>query len=271
MPETATVYLGDAILRYRTAVQTKDPAASQQMLQRFIRWYGKEKSLSSMTPWEVETFGQNSGADSPSKLAPIKDFLSYAHKQGITSVNLAVHLKAKRSPVRRQQVKRSNTPTVQLSQEGHKRAKEDLESLKEQRLTVAEEIKRAMADKDFRENAPLDAARDQQAHLEARIRELEQTLRSAEIITENGRTRSDKGRCRIGSQVVVRDLGDNVEFTYILVDPTEVNLAQGKISVESPVGKAFLNKAPGDVVDVHVPAGAFKYRIEGVDGVPAHR
>jgi transcription elongation factor GreA len=269
MPESATVYLGDAVFRYLTEIKTKDPAASQQMLQRFIRWYGKEKSLSTMTPWEVETFGQNSGADSPSKLAPIKDFLSHAHKQGITSVNLAVHLKAKRSPVRRQQVKRASTPTAQLSQEGHRRAKEDLESLKDQRLTVAEEIKRAMAHKDFRENAPLEAARDQQAHLEARIRELEQTLRYADIITENGEARSDKGRCRIGSQVVVRDLEDNEESTYVLVDPTEVNLAQGKISVESPVGKAFLNKAPGDVVEVNVPAGALKYKIEGVDGVPS--
>jgi transcription elongation factor GreA len=220
----------------------------------------------------VEAFGQSSGVDSMAKLQPVKAFLKYAYDSGMTpGGNLATHLKVKRAPTRPKQaasaILRNSGPTARLSAEGHQKAIEELETLKSQRVTVAEEIKRAMADKDFRENAPLDAARDQQAHLEARIRELEQVLRSAEIISDG--MQSDSGRSRIGSNVVVWDMEAEERITYTLVDPKEVDLSKGRISVESPVGKAFLNKRPGDIAEVMAPAGARRYKVEGVDGLMA--
>ncbi len=273
MPDPGRVGLGDAVTQFLTLHPPKDAASSQPVLQRFIRWCGRDKPVGTIKAWEIENFGQNSGADSLSKLAAVKAFLAYAFKEGMTldqqgnPVNLGTHLKVKRAPVRHRQAKRAAMgPTARLSAESFEKSKNELEQLKSQRVAIADEIKLAMADKDFRENAPLDASRDKQAHLEARIRELEQALQAVEILEENETTPSEKGRCRIGSKITVKDMTRQETFTYILVDPNEVDLANNKISVDSPVGRAFLNKKAGEVVEVKVPAGSHKYKIEGVDG-----
>ena len=162
MPDPGRWCLGDAVTQFLTVSPQKDSAASQQVLQRFVRWCGRDRPISGLKAWEIENFGQNSGADSLLKLAAIKAFLAYAHKEGMTTVNLGAHLKVKRAPVRHRQAKRAAAhPAARLSSEGLDRAQHELDQLKGQRVTVAEEIKRAMADKDFRKNAPLDAAQDQ--------------------------------------------------------------------------------------------------------------
>ena len=266
MQDVESFCVGDAVTQFFVTSAPKDPGAAQQVLQKFVRWYGRERLLREITPWEVESFGQNSGADSIAKLQPVKAFLAYAHKEGMTELNLGSHLKVKRSPARARQVKRAATiQAARLSPEGFDRVKRELENLTGQRQDVAQEIKRAMADKDFRENAPLDAARDQQAHLEARIRELESTLRYAEIVDGSGQGRIRGKRSRLGSRLVVRELEDDEEVTYTLVDPNEVDLAAGKISVNSPTGQAFMNRSAGDNVEVQAPVGAIHYRIEQVE------
>jgi len=266
MQDLESLCVGDAVTRFLTINIPKDPVTAQQFLQKFIRWFGRERLLKEISPWEVESFGHNSGADSLAKLQPVKAFLAYAHKEGMTPINLGTHLKVKRSPARTRQVKRAATvQAARLSPEGHERVKRELENLTGQRQEVAEEIKRAMADKDFRENAPLDAARDQQAHLEARIRELESTLRYAEIVDGSEKIRSGTKRSRLGSKVVVRDLEADEEITYTLVDRNEVDVAVGKISVDSPAGQAFMNRSAGDKVQVKAPAGSIQYRVERVE------
>lgn len=268
MPEAGPISptLGDAVTRFISAHPPKDGGASQ--LQRFVRWYGKEKPLGTIRAWEIESFGQNSGADSLAKLQPVKAFLAFAHKQEWTQANLATHLKVKRTPARQRAAKRAAAPpapSAKLSREGYDKANLDLETLRGQRVVVAQEIQRAMADKDFRENAPLDAARDQQAHLEARIRELEGTLRFAEIVDAGEESPHHNRRSRLGSKVLVYDVEAKESVAYTLVDPNEVNLHMGKISVESPVGRAFLNRTAGEAVEVVAPAGLHRYKIERVE------
>ena len=119
-----------------------------------------------------------------------------------------------------------------------------------------------MADKDFRENAPLDAARDQQAHLEARIRVIEDQLRHAVIIDPE----TKRGRANVGSTVKVLNLSQDREQTFQLVSPSEVDPADGKISVESPVGSAVIDHVPGDEVEVQAPAGSVRLRVLEVEG-----
>ena len=119
-----------------------------------------------------------------------------------------------------------------------------------------------MADKDFRENAPLDAARDEQAHLEARIREIEDQLRRAVIIDEE----SKGGLADVGSTVTIRNLESESEQTFQLVSPAEVDAASGKISTESPFGAAVINRGPGDEVTVETPAGLIRVRVLAVEG-----
>jgi transcription elongation factor GreA len=115
--------------------------------------------------------------------------------------------------------------------------------------------------KDFRENAPLDAAREKQALNEARIKEIESILKHAQIVESNG---GGEG-INIGSTIVVRNLKTEREQTFTIVHPREVNPTAGKISVESPVGKAVLGRGEGDEVEVQAPAGTMRLKIESVD------
>ena len=152
-----------------------------------------------------------------------------------------------------------------MTKEGHAKALAELDDLRAQRMVIADDVKRAMADKDYRENAPLDAARDKQAHVEARIRELEHTLNNAEVLAENGKTARASGKAEIGSRLAVTDLAFEEALVYVLVDPSEVDPRQGRISVESPAGKAFLGKSAGQTVVVKAPAGNLRYRIDEID------
>jgi transcription elongation factor GreA len=140
----------------------------------------------------------------------------------------------------------------------------ELGDLKNQRSQVIEEMQKAAADKDFRENAPLAAAREQKSHLDGRIKELESTLNQAKIMEEGRHT----SRAKLGDTVVLCDLSSGKESSYTLVDPREANPATGKLSVASPLGKAILNKEKGQTVEVVAPAGTFRRRIENILALP---
>lgn len=267
MPSPKPASVGETASAFLSGNST-NTAVYQQELHRFVRWCGRDRPIGELTPRDVEAYAERSGADSIKKLEPVKAFFIYAQKEGLTASNLGAHLRVRRGvsrPGRRGRA-RADVP-VRLTKAGYERVQGELEGLKGQRVEVAGDLQRAMADKDFRENAPLDAAREEQGHLEARIRELEQTLRRSEIVTEEDGERAAEPlkRSRLGSRVVARDLEDDQELAYVLVDPREVDLVQGKISIESPVGKAFLNRSPGEVVEVKAPVGAIRYRIERVE------
>ena len=117
----------------------------------------------------------------------------------------------------------------------------------------------AAADKDFRENAPLDAAREEQGKIEARIRDLEEEIRRAEVI--EGAGGSGVG---VGAAVTLRDLESGKDVTYTIVDTMEADPASFKISVSSPVGAAIAGKAEGVQVSVQTPKGARRYLINKV-------
>jgi transcription elongation factor GreA len=133
------------------------------------------------------------------------------------------------------------------------------QSLMDQRLSVREDIRRAMLDKDFRENAPLDVAKDEQGQIEARIRDIEEMLKRAVIAGS-----SHTGRVRVGCVVTVTNLATGRETQYSIVGPTEANAADGKISSASPVGRALIGCGKGDQVEIDVPAGPMKLRVESV-------
>lgn len=142
--------------------------------------------------------------------------------------------------------------------------KKELAALKSKRPQIIDEIRRAAADKDFRENAPLAAAREDLSHLEGRIKELEETLKSAVLIGDQPKVTPKAG---IGSSIVLRDLVSAEELNYTIVSPREVNPAKGKISNASPIGKAIIGRAQGDTVEIKVPAGRLRYEIRQVGPV----
>jgi transcription elongation factor GreA len=137
----------------------------------------------------------------------------------------------------------------------------ELESQKPERQSIAQEIRLAAADKDFRENAPLEAAKERQGHVEGKIRELETTLNAAAVVVEKGQ---EVHRARMHSTVVLSDLVSGEELTYTLVGPRDIAPLEGKISILSPVGKAVMDHQEGETVKVAAPSGTLSYRIKKI-------
>lgn len=149
-----------------------------------------------------------------------------------------------------------------VTKEGLKKLQDELNELKTvKRKEVAERLKEAISYGDLSENSEYQEAKNEQAFIEGRILELEQMIKNAKIISDKKATTKVK-EIQIGTTVTVRnktDGDDPVEYT--IVGSTEANPLEKKISNESPVGRAVLGKKKGDVVDVHTPAGPYKYEI----------
>jgi transcription elongation factor GreA len=136
---------------------------------------------------------------------------------------------------------------------------EELEYLKTtRRRELSKEIGAAREKGDISENAEYDAAKDAQGLLEKRIAELEDRLSRATVM-ENMEIAADKAY--IGATIKVKDIDSKDEMNYTLVAQEEANFSEGKISVESPIGKALLGHKNGDTVEIQVPAGTLKYKI----------
>jgi len=146
-----------------------------------------------------------------------------------------------------------------LTYEGLKKLEDELEDLKvNRRKEVADKIKEAREQGDLSENAEYDAAKDEQREIEARIEELEKILKNAEVVVEED---VDVDVINIGCKVKVLDVEFDEELEFRIVGSTEASSLQGKISNESPVGKALLRHKVGDVVEVETQAGVIEYKI----------
>ena len=146
-----------------------------------------------------------------------------------------------------------------LTYEGLREYEEELHDLKVvKRREVAEKIKEAREQGDLSENAEYDAAKDEQRDIEARIEELEKILKNAEVVDED---EVDLEVINIGCRVKILDVEYNDELEYKIVGSTEANSLKGKISNESPVGKALIGKKVGEVITVETQAGAFQYKV----------
>jgi transcription elongation factor GreA len=261
----ATPALTEAASRYLATLPPQQRQESQPEVYRFVHWYGAERRTHELRGHDVSAYAEALGAtavDSSQRLEILRGFFAFVRKQGFTPTNLATHLRLRKTAAPAVGGGRA-IREVHLTSDGHAALLAELENLRSQRPRVAEELRRAMADKDFRENAPLDAAREYQAHLEGRIREIEATLRHAVIVGEG--SPQSNARIGVGSTVLLRNLKSGTEVRYILVSPSEVNPAEGKISIVSPVGKALMERSAGEEVDVKAPAGTLRFRIESVE------
>ena len=146
-----------------------------------------------------------------------------------------------------------------LTYEGLKKYEDELHELKvHKRQEIAQKIKEAREQGDLSENAEYDAAKDEQRDVEARIEELEKLLKNAEVVDED---EVDLDTINIGCRVKILDVEFNEELEYKIVGSTEANSLKGKISNESPVGKALIGKRVGDNVVVETQMGAISYKV----------
>ena len=138
-----------------------------------------------------------------------------------------------------------------LTYEGLKALEDELHELKvNRRREVAQKIKEAREQGDLSENAEYDAAKEEQRDIELRIEEIDKILKNAEVVVIN-----------VGCTVTIKDLEFNEEMEYKIVGSTEADSLKGKISNESPVGKALIGAQKGETVEVETPAGIIKYEI----------
>jgi transcription elongation factor GreA len=148
-------------------------------------------------------------------------------------------------------------PSSYLTQEGYDRLQKELEYLRtDKRAEVADRLRNAMEDGELIENAELEAAKNEQSFVEGRIKELEILLANAKLIDEN----ASVDNIQVGSKVKVKEEGLDPE-EYVIVGHAEADPRLGRISNESPLGKALLNHKAGDKVKVEAPGGAFEIEV----------
>ena len=146
-----------------------------------------------------------------------------------------------------------------LTYQGLQKLESELQDLKVvKRKEIAQKIKEAREQGDLSENAEYDAAKDEQRDIEARIEEIEKILRHAEVVVEE---EVDLDKISVCCQVRILDCEFDEELEYKIVGSTEANSLKGKISNESPVGKALLGAKVGDIVNVDTQAGVLQYKV----------
>ncbi len=146
-----------------------------------------------------------------------------------------------------------------MSREGYDKFVKDLEHLKTgKRREIAEDIARARAFGDLKENAEYDAAKNSQAMNEKRIHDMEEKLPRIQIIDES---KIAKDQVLIGATVLLKDLKTQDEFSYSIVTTDEANFDEGKLSVTSPFARGLLGLKVGDSAEIKIPAGVLKYKV----------
>ena len=259
----------EASAHFLNSLEPEKAREERPEVERFVQWFGPERPLGELKAADVAAYVEQERASADgdaadlTHLEPLRAFLAYCARLAFADGGLvsALHLPTPRGG-RSDNSQPLSGDAYFMTLEGLAALERELEALKGRRPEIAEQLRAAMADKDFRENAPLDAARDAQAHLEARIRAIEDQLRHAVIIDPDQKA----GRANVGSTVRVLNMKVNKEQTFHLVSPNEVDPANGKISVESPVGQAVINHGPGDEVTVNAPAGQLLMRVLEVIG-----
>ena len=146
-----------------------------------------------------------------------------------------------------------------LTRDSYDRMVKELEHMKTaKRREIAADISRARAFGDLKENAEYHAAKDSQAMNEKRISDLEGKLAESQIIDES---KIPKDQVFIGAKVLLKDLKNQDEFTYVLVSPDDADFDAGKISIQSPIAKGLLGLKVGEIAQIKIPAGLLKYKV----------
>ena len=260
--------LGLFVADKKSGKNAKKPMDGHQEIIRFIDWYGRDRKVDDLSPSLVEEYAREfsqRGAEAQKRLSPVKEFLVFIRKMEWIDINLAVHLRASRArrSVSGRQTAANGQSGPRLSEEGYNRLLAELDKYKVEKVKADQEVKEAMAGKDFRENAPLDAAKERQGFVAAKIRELESEVSSAQILSGEAQANAGK-RAVVGSSITIKDIASGKRINYTLVDKREADASSGKISTVSPVGQALLDRSVGDKVDITVPKGTLSYLIEKI-------
>lgn len=255
---------------------------AREAVTRFLWHFGPSTPISDLSPKSMEGFQETVGTntmDLASRLQPVKEFLRYCWKQEYTvtidaegnssAQNLGNYLRIKRptSVVRDDsRFQHEQAQTFEMTADGLESLNEELGQLNAEMPEAVQAVAAAREDKDIRENAPLEAAREYQERLKSRIDELEYQIAHA-VVREERAT----GRAKLGSRVSVVEVDDNganlgEAREYTLVGTTEANAAARRISVESPLGRGLLDQPADRQIEIQAPSGRKRFRLLAVTG-----
>ena len=257
--------IGEAVSLYVMKLPAADRDIGQLVLFKLSRWAGQTMEFSKLSPPVVAGYAEQistADTDYQKKLEVLRAFFSHAKKSGWSTTNLGTHVKTRKPKGRKATNPAAKQETVYLSRERHAEMVAELALLKDRSRELVGEIQRAAADKDFRENAPLQAAKEERGYVEGRIRKLEDSLKIATIIEEK---KAPSTKSTVGDCLLLCDLESGEECRYTIVDPREVDAVKGKISIVSPLGRALLGKRDGDTVEVKAPAGKLRFQIKRIE------
>ena len=247
----------------------KQQLPGQQELLRFQSRIGGDKPIAELHAIDVGEYAKwttENVEDAATRLDPVKKFLTFANRRKLTTISLARYAAAPRRTRRRASGSATgaggSAPSARLSQERHDELQAELQRLHDEMPRIREAVRLARSDGDVRENAPLDAAREQQQLTERRIRQLENDLARVQIVDAN----LDTERVSIGSRVTLHDLAQQQQRIFTLVDVREADATAGKISTVSPIGQALMGRGAGEEVTISTPRGSVQYRIDGIGG-----
>lgn len=258
--------LADALDQYLDSLKPELRNTHGPYVRKYVEYTGGEVEIHDLSRARVESYveAQISTTDpaAQERVTALKGWFKFLHKRGLTDENLGVQVRVKRTSSGRTAAPRrqQHLETVEMTAEGIEALTQELHDLEAKVPELRSAIAEAREDKDFRENAPLDAAREAMAFNEQRRKEIQAQLKRAVVAEIKGAS----DITAVGSLVTVTRLDDEKQTVFKLVGPREANATERKISVESPVGRQLLGRRPGDEVTVEVPSGVIAYRVDAV-------
>ena len=245
----------------------KTPSAVRE-LNKFVKHFQGDTNLNAITPAQIGDYAEQAGRNSLSEevvegLQSVRKFLAFAFKEEKTTVNLSTHFRVRKTKTASNSGSRRSAKKdeQEITQEGHDQLTKEKTQLESNRVNISNAIQTAAEDGDVRENAPLEAAREQQGREEARIKELDAMLRSSIIVDTSGRGTKV---IRVGTTFTVEDIDKKKKTKYTLVSPSEANPSEGKVSDASPLGRAILGKKAGQKATANTPRGKTNYKITSI-------
>jgi transcription elongation factor GreA len=256
--------LGQAAARYLGSLGAGRRELAASEINRFVRRLNPNRPVAQITKLEVERYQQHlldTVGDAATRVEALKAFLSDLKTKKMTETNLGAGLRVRRKGGSAA-TRREEAAVVELTQEGLEQLQAELSHLENEVVpSVRDDLAAAYQDRDFRENAPYDEAKRHMADVQRQIDRLKGQIKAARIVQ---RQMSDE-RAGLGSHVVLRDLQYDEELDYTLVGPGEVDTRNRRISIQSPVGSALKDRSVGEIVEVDIPSGKARYRIERIE------
>lgn len=263
--QAAQTSLASALSEYLETLKPAQRVASESYIRKYLDHAGHETLCSALTPAKVETYAETYIKDrdpnAPDRVSALKSWFQYLKKKGYIPENYGAKIRVRRSSHRNGLMAstRLDEQPIEMTADGLEARKRELAELLDGRPDIVRAIATAREDKDFRENAPLQAAREQLGMTDGRIKQLETDIKRAVV---SGSTSGDLSA--IGSIVSVTRLDTASQMQFTLVGAREANAAERRISIDSPVGKELLNRRTGDEVAVIIPSGTVQYRIDAI-------